>query len=31
MFLIVLVSGPRNLKHKLDVLLQPLIGELKEL
>ena len=31
MFLIVLVPGPRNPKHKLDVFLQPLIAELKEL
>ena len=31
MFLTMLVSGPRNPKHKLDVFLQPLIAELKEL
>ena len=31
MFLTVLVPGPRNPKHKLDVFLQPLIAELKEL
>ena len=31
MFLTVLVSSPRNPKHKLDVFVQPLIAELKEL
>ena len=31
MFLTVLVPGPRNPKQKLDVFLQPLIAELKEL
>ena len=31
MFLIVLVSGSRNPKHKLDVFLQLLIAELKKL
>ena len=31
MFLTVLVPGPRNPKHKLDVFFQPLIAELKEL
>ena len=31
MFLTVLVPGPKNPKQKLDVFLQPLIAELKEL
>ena len=31
MFLSVIVLGPRNPKEKLDVFLQPLIAELKEL
>ena len=31
MFLTVLVPGPRNPKHKLDVFLQLLIAKLKEL
>ena len=31
MFLTVLVPGPRNPKHKLDVFLQPLVVKLKEL
>ena len=31
MFLIVIVLGPRNLKDKLDVYLQPLISELQAL
>ena len=31
MFLTVLVPGPKNPKHKLDIFFQPLIAELKEL
>ena len=31
MFLPIIVLGPRNPKEKLDVFLQPLIAELKEL
>ena len=31
MFFIVIVPGPKNPKNKLDVFLQPLIDELKEL
>lgn len=31
MFLIVIILGLKNLKHKLDVYLQPLINELKQL
>ena len=31
MFLTVIVPGPNNPKHKLDVFLQPLIAELKQL